>query len=112
MSTFRLFIVLIVIGLISGFIPLVHGENWPHWRGPSATGVSSETGLPVRWSDTENIAWKSEFRGVGISTPIVWGDRVFVTSQAGTGGSRPGPRLVQGSDPTAAGERPLGNASS
>lgn len=107
MRTLRLFLVLII-----GFTCAVHAENWPHWRGPSATGVSPETGLPVRWSDTENIAWKTEFRGLGISTPIVWGDRVFVTSQAGTGGSRPGPRLVQGNDAASAGERALGTASS
>src|SRR4030095_8578693 len=73
-----------------------YGENWPNWRGPSASGVTSETGLPFRWSDTENVAWKSPIRGLGISTPIVWGDRVFLTSQVGSGQSRPGPRLGQG----------------
>jgi outer membrane protein assembly factor BamB len=84
-----------------------YGENWPNWRGPSASGVTSETGLPFRWSDTENVAWKSPIRGLGISTPIVWGDRVFLTSQVGSGQSRPGPRLGQGGD-TNAGERALG----
>src|SRR5262249_31025552 len=86
----------------------IHAENWPHWRGPAATGVSPEKGLPVQWSDTQNVAWKAKLRGVGISTPIVWGDRVFVTYQLGSGVSRPGPRLVQSGDPLAAGERPLG----
>jgi outer membrane protein assembly factor BamB len=73
-------------------------DNWPHWRGPSAGGVTSETGLPERWSDSENVAWKSRLGGLGVSSPIVWGDRVFVTSQMGVGQSRVGPRLGQGTD--------------
>jgi outer membrane protein assembly factor BamB len=86
---------------------VVHAENWPSLRGPGATGVSSESGLPITWSETENIAWKAKFRGVGVSSPIVWGDRVFVTSQLGSGVSQPGPRLFQGGDAAAAGERAL-----
>jgi outer membrane protein assembly factor BamB len=85
----------------------VHAENWPNWRGPSSSGVTSETGLPVSWSNTENIAWKADIRGFGISSPIVWGSRVIVTSQAGNNISRPGPRLFQQGDAAAAGERPL-----
>jgi outer membrane protein assembly factor BamB len=88
----------------------VAAENWPNWRGPASTGVSPETGLPSKWSDTENVAWKAPIRGLGISSPIVWGDRVFVTSQVGTGIARSGPRLVQGGDAADAGERALGGA--
>ena len=89
-----------------------HAENWPHWRGPAATGVSGETGLPERWSDTENIAWKAPVRGLGISSPIVWGDQVFVTSQIGRSARRAGnhPTLVQGGNPADAGERALGGS--
>ena len=83
-------------------------DHWPHWRGPAATGVSSESQLPVRWSDRENVAWKVPIPGLGISSPIVWGDLVVVTSQAGSGTVRPGPRLVQGANPNDAGERALG----
>jgi outer membrane protein assembly factor BamB len=83
-------------------------DHWPRWRGPSASGVSPEQGLPLRWSESENIAWKAPLRGLGISSPIVWGDLVFVTSQVGNGVVRPGPRLVQGGNPLEAGERPLG----
>ena len=85
-------------------------ENWPHWRGPASTGVSAEKALPERWSDTENIAWKAPVRGLGISSPIVWGDQVFVTSQIGRSARRAGnhPTLVQGSNPADAGERALG----
>ncbi len=88
----------------------VRAENWPHWRGAAASGVSAETALPERWSDTENIAWKAPVRGLGISSPIVWGDQVFVTSQIGRGARRAGnhPTLVQGGNPAEAGERALG----
>jgi outer membrane protein assembly factor BamB len=85
-----------------------HAGNWPTWRGPSGAGVSSETELPVRWSDTENVAWKVQFQGLGVSSPVVWGDRVFVTSQIGGGESRSGPRLFQNGDAAAAGEKALG----
>jgi outer membrane protein assembly factor BamB len=87
---------------------VLSAENWPNWRGPSSTGASPETGLPVRWSDTENVAWRASIRGLGISSPIVWGDRVIVTSQVGSGVARSGPRLVQGGDAAEAGERALG----
>lgn len=52
--------------------------NWPHWRGPLHNGVSDETGLPVKWSAQENIHWKLELPGLSGSTPIIWGDRIFV----------------------------------
>src|SRR5580700_11341771 len=71
-------------------------ENWSQWRGASGTGASSETGLPVRWGPTENIAWTARLSGLGVSSPIVWGDRVFATSQSGAGRSVTGPRLSQG----------------
>ena len=82
-------------------------ENWPQWRGPA---VSSETRLPQTWSDTQNVAWRAPLSGIGVASPIVWGDRVFVTSQVGAGGSRRGPRLGQGSEASPA-ERSLGGAS-
>jgi len=73
-------------------------EDWPQWRGAAGTGASTETGLPATWSDTQNVAWKTSLRGTGVSSPIVQGDRVYVTSQAGQGASRRGPRLGQGGD--------------
>lgn len=84
-------------------------ENWPQWRGPAGTGVSSETRLPQTWSDTQNVAWRAQLSGVGVASPIVWGDRVFVSSQAGVGGSRRGPRLGQGAEASPA-ERSLAGA--
>jgi outer membrane protein assembly factor BamB len=55
-------------------------EDWPGWRGPRGDGSSTETGLPIRWSADENVRWKAAVPGVGHSSPIVSGDRVFLTS--------------------------------
>ena len=60
-----------------------HAENWPQWRGPTNDGISKETKLPSEWSDTKNVAWKLPMPGQGGSTPIIWGDRIFLTSQDG-----------------------------
>src|SRR5262245_5790910 len=55
-------------------------ENWPHWRGPSQNGLSGETNLPVKWSPAtgESIAWKLPMPALSGSTPIIWGDRIFL----------------------------------
>lgn len=83
-------------------------DDWPHWRGPSQSGVSNATGLPTRWSEQDNIAWKATIRGVGVSSPIASNDLVIVTSQVGSGTVRQGPRLGQGGE--GSGERPLAGA--
>ncbi|HEY3965518.1 MAG TPA: PQQ-binding-like beta-propeller repeat protein [Planctomycetaceae bacterium] len=62
-------------------------ENWPQFRGPNSTGVSAGETLPDRWSATENVAWKTDIPGQGWSSPIVWGDRVFLTTVVNTGTS-------------------------
>ena len=84
-------------------------DDWPSWRGPAGTGISAETGLPERWDDTTGVAWRIRLSGAGVSTPIVAGPHVFVTSQIGSGARRPGnhPSLVQGADAASAGERNL-----
>jgi len=53
--------------------------NWPAWRGPEGTGVSSEKNLPLRWSTNENVRWRTGLPDRGNSTPIIWGNRVFLT---------------------------------
>jgi outer membrane protein assembly factor BamB len=65
-------------------------ENWPQWRGPSGDGVSREADVPFRWSATENVLWKTPLEGLGTSTPIVWDERVFLTSQVGNAPSAGG----------------------
>src|SRR6201999_3317576 len=57
--------------------------NWPAWRGPNGDGVTEETNLPTKWSPTENVKWRVELPEPGNSTPIVWGDRVFLTQAVG-----------------------------
>ena len=53
-------------------------DNWPQWRGPALNGVSTEKGLPVKWSTTENITWKIPMPGRSGSTPIIWGENIFL----------------------------------
>jgi YihY family inner membrane protein len=60
-------------------------QFWPVWRGPLATGVAPHGDPPVEWSETENVRWKIELPGLGHSTPVIWGDRVFVTTAVPTG---------------------------
>ena len=55
-------------------------DSWPQFRGPGSTGVVDDPKLPDKWSATENVAWKTAVPGEGWSSPIVWGNRVFVTS--------------------------------
>jgi outer membrane protein assembly factor BamB len=74
----------------------VSAADWPQWRGPHGSGIADDKELPQQWSATENVAWKAKLGGVGVSSPIVSGNAVFVTSQIGTGVSRQGPRLGQG----------------
>jgi len=60
-------------------LPLVgYAENWPQWRGPSLNGVSGEQNLPVRWSTSENVAWKLGMPSKTGATPIIWGNRIFL----------------------------------
>jgi outer membrane protein assembly factor BamB len=62
-----------------GCAGLALAGNWPAWRGPDGDGHSPETDLPLKWSRTDNVRWKAELPDEGNSTPVVWGDRVFVT---------------------------------
>ncbi len=86
----------LVLSLLAGMS--VAAENWPQWRGPHGNGVAGEAaGLPERWGP-EHIRWKASLAGAGASSPIVWGDRVFVTSQSGKAPLRAGsqPTLARG----------------
>ncbi len=60
-------------------------ENWPRFRGPNGQGVSTESDLPIHWDTTEHVAWNREIPGRGWSSPIVWNDRVFVTTATDDG---------------------------
>jgi outer membrane protein assembly factor BamB len=73
---------------LTAAIPLALGQparagNWPQWRGPAGDGVSTEKGLPLKWSEGTGVAWKYNLPGEGASTPVIWGDAVFATAQRG-----------------------------
>src|SRR6185436_17494581 len=61
--------------------PVVSGEeNWAQWRGPNGSGVSAAKNLPTEWSETNNVQWKTAIPGRGHSSPIIWGNRIFLTT--------------------------------
>src|SRR6266436_7305054 len=62
------------------------GADWPAWRGATGQGECIETGVPLKWSGTENVKWKVPLAEQGNSTPVIWGDRIFLT-QANKGGT-------------------------
>jgi outer membrane protein assembly factor BamB len=65
----------------------LHADHWPQFRGPTAQGLSAETKVSLNWSATENLAWKTELPGESWSSPIVWGNHVFVTTATENGES-------------------------
>lgn len=71
-------IALIILGGL--FAQASRAENWPAWRGPRGDGTTAETAVPLRWSPTENLAWKTELPGGGHASPIVWGNRIFTVT--------------------------------
>ena len=62
-------------------------QDWPRFRGPTGQGICAEKGLPLRWSAAENVAWKTPVPGEGWSSPVVWGERIFLTTATGNGAS-------------------------
>src|SRR5262249_33307358 len=56
------------------------GDNWPQFRGPTGDGLSDAKTVPTRWSETENIRWKVAIHDKGGSSPVVWGDQVWMTT--------------------------------
>ena len=69
---------LITLLVTCSVVSLSARENWPQWRGPSANGISGEKNLPVKWTASENVAWKLPMPAMSGSTPIIWGDRIFL----------------------------------
>ncbi|MGD2110048.1 MAG: PQQ-like beta-propeller repeat protein [Phycisphaerae bacterium] len=77
----------IVTGLAIFALPALAGQKglntdalWPQWRGPLATGIAPRGNPPLTWSETNNIRWKVPLPGLGHSTPVVWGDHIFLTA--------------------------------
>jgi outer membrane protein assembly factor BamB len=62
---------------------VAQAANWPAWRGPLGTGITEEKSLPTKWSTNENVKWRVALPEPGNSTPIVWGERIFLTQAVG-----------------------------
>jgi len=77
-------VVVCSLALSSSLAPMVAASgdetNWPQWRGPGGSGVSTEKNLPTEWSETKNVQWKTEIPGRGHSSPIIWGKKIFLTT--------------------------------
>ncbi len=74
--------ILLGLTLAAGCLPATAG-NWPQWRGPDGNGISNATGLASRWDSSTNVKWRFPLPGPGPSTPVLWDDRIFLTSAAG-----------------------------
>ncbi len=72
---YRVFVAIVAIS-----ISAAHAADWPQWRGPNFNGSTDEKNLPVKWSQTENVAWSVDLPGPSAATPIVSADRVFISS--------------------------------
>jgi outer membrane protein assembly factor BamB len=70
-------------------IGVVANDKWPQFRGPQSSGVAEDPNLPDTWSESENVAWKTEIPGLGWSSPVVWGDNIFLTSVINLGETEP-----------------------
>ena len=71
---------LLISLLLLSFSPLQAVENWPQFRGPAGDGMATNSAPPTSWSEDENIAWKTEIHGLGWSSPVVFGDQVWLTT--------------------------------
>ncbi|QEF97199.1 outer membrane biogenesis protein BamB [Stieleria maiorica] len=77
------------------FLLNAHAADWPQFRGPGGQGVTHETDLPLVWSETENVVWKTELPGHGASSPIALGDRLYLTCYSGYGIDRENPGRME-----------------
>lgn len=68
------------IAVVTAVTAHLGAANWPQWRGPQGQGVSAESSFPLDWSATSHVAWKTPITGRGHSTPVVWGQRLFLTT--------------------------------
>ncbi len=87
MKTFLL--IFTALHLASGLSASAVADNWPHWRGIGGNGVASNASPPTQWSDTKNVKWKVRIPGRGSGSPVIWEDRVFVTTAVPAAGDQP-----------------------
>jgi outer membrane protein assembly factor BamB len=75
--------IIVAIAILSLGFSKALAENWPQWRGPALNGVSAEKNLPTTWTTEENVTWKLPMPAFSGSTPIIWGDRIFLNVAEG-----------------------------
>ena len=66
--------------LIINALSITNAQNWPCWRGPNGDGTSIETSIPLRWDSVTNVEWKIPVPGTGYSSPVIWKDKLFLTT--------------------------------
>jgi outer membrane protein assembly factor BamB len=81
--------VLISIGLVLFATTSIVAQDWPQWRGPKGNGLTTTKKLPSEWGTDKNIAWKVTIPGAGWSQPIVWGDKIYITTAITENQSKP-----------------------
>lgn len=81
--------------------PALAGPHWSQWRGPDGQGIASDPGVLLEWSPTKNVLWKTAIPGRGYSSPVVWGDRIFLTTAVEgdvVPGAKPVKHLMEGQE--------------
>jgi outer membrane protein assembly factor BamB len=99
---------LVVLGwVLLGGVAISYGasadQNWPQWRGPLGMGVAPHANPPTTWTETNNVKWKTKIPGYGTSTPIIWGDQVFI--QTAISSAKPEPKSLPAAGEEQPGER-------
>ena len=97
MNAFQFIGILLAVGPIGGLAAgpaTTKDADWPRWRGPYETGMARGD-APTTWSDTKNIKWKVVIPGRGHSSPVLWGDQIFVTTAVPIGAEPEGEKPVR-----------------
>jgi outer membrane protein assembly factor BamB len=76
---------LLILPVVLASSSAIAADNWPQFRGPTADGHSDAASLPLKWSETENVKWKTPIHGKGWSSPVVWGDQIWLTTATADG---------------------------
>ena len=88
-NTGRAWRLLLTLCLATHAVEVTTADSWAQWRGPTGTGVGHTADPPLHWDETRNIRWKTAIPGLGHSTPVLWGDRLFLTTALAHGEKLP-----------------------
>jgi hypothetical protein len=75
-STIKIILLILFLSCVASLTTTAGAANWPQWRGPGGSGVSTERNLPAEWNANKNIKWKIPIAGRGHSSPVVWGNKI------------------------------------